>query len=132
MQSGWSGDLADRPAGDWKPRRIGADPPQTLPTLRGDASEAVLSACQVPMALFSDADGTSQRESWRRWAMGPLAGLAATVEAELESKLDFRITLNFSELWAHDMAGRASAFKALVAGGMAMADAAAASGVLAD
>ena len=130
MAAGWSGDLADRPLGDWKSRRIGFDPPQTLPTLRTDAGEAVLSACQVPMALFSDADGTSQRESWRRWAMGPLAGLAATVEAELLDKLDIAVTFDFRGLWAHDAAGRASAFKAMAAAGMPLADAAAASGVL--
>ena len=89
-----------------------------LPTLRTDAALAVFAACQVPAALFRDADGASQRESWRRWAMGPLAGLATTVEAELAAKLDQPVRFDFSGLWAHDLAGRASSFKAMVAGGM--------------
>ena len=106
------------PAEDWKPRRFGASPPDALPTLRADAALAVLAACQVPASLVSDADGTSQREAWRRWAMGPLAGLAATVEAELQTKLDQPVRFDFSGLWAADMAGRASSFKAMVTAGM--------------
>ena len=50
--------------------------------------------------------------------MGPLAGLATTVEAELAAKLDQPVRFDFSGLWAHDLAGRASSFKAMVAGGM--------------
>ena len=131
MQAGWSGDIADRPAGDWKVRRIGMDPPQVLPTLRSDAAEAVLAACQVPAALVvASADGTAQREAWRRWAMGPLQGLAAIIEAEIVEKLDARVTFDFAALWAHDIQGRATAFQKYVAGGMDVAKAAAVSGAL--
>lgn len=127
--AGWGEGRQAAPAEDWKPRRFGASPPDALPTLRADAALAVLAACQVPAALFTDADGTSQRESWRRWAMGPLAGLAATVEAELSGKLDQPVRLDFSGLWAADMAGRASSFKAMVTAGMDPAKAAALSGL---
>ena len=120
------------PQDDWKPRRFGASPPDTLPTLRTDAALAVLAACQVPAALFTDADGTSQREAWRRWAMGPLAGLAAIVEAELAAKLDQPVRFDFSGLWAADMAGRASSFKAMATGGMDAAKAAGLAGLMAD
>ena len=116
--SGWGEGKSAAPAGDYKPQRIGASPPATLPSLRTDAARAVLGACQVPEALFTDADGTAQRESWRRWALGPLAGLAAVVEAELSAKLDMQIRFDFSGLWARDLQGRASAFKALTSGGM--------------
>ena len=129
--AGWSGDMADRPRNDWKPERIGMDVPTTSATLRGDAAIAVLGACQVPMALFGDADGTSQRESWRRFAMGPLAGLAAIIEAELSAKLDADIRFDFAHMWAHDLAGRASSFKAMVAGGMPVAEAAGLAGLMA-
>ena len=118
------------PQEDWKPRRFGASPPDSLPTLRTDAALAVLAACQVPASLISDADGTAQREAWRRWAMGPLAGLAAIVEAEIAAKLDLPVRLDFSGLWAHDLAGRASSFKAMVAGGMDAAKAAGLAGLL--
>ena len=120
------------PAEDWKPRRFGASPPDVLPTLRTDAALAVLAACQVPAGLFTDADGTSQREAWRRWAMGPLAGLAATVEAELAAKLDQPVRFDFSGLWAHDLAGRAQSFKAMVTAGMDPGRAAGIAGLMSD
>ena len=129
--AGWGEGRQAAPAEDWKPRRFGASPPDTLPTLRTDAALAVLGACQVPAGLFTDADGTSQREAWRRWAMGPLAGVAATVEAELSTKLAMPIGLDFSGLWAADMAGRAQSFKAMVTGGMDAAKAAALAGLMA-
>ena len=118
------------PQKDFSPNRFGADPPDALKMLRDAAGEAVMNACQVPEALFSQADGTSQREAWRRWAMGPLRGLAATVETELALKLDAPLRFDFSGLWAHDAAGRASAFKALTAGGMDIERAVGLSGVL--
>ena len=129
--AGYGEGRAAAPAEDWRPRRFGASPPDALPTLRTDAALAVLAACQVPAGLFTDADGTSQREAWRRWAMGPLAGLAATVEAELAAKLDQPVRLDFSGLWAADMAGRASSFKAMVTGGMDATTAAGLAGLMA-
>ena len=36
---------------------------------------------------------------WRRFAMGPLAGMAAIVEAELSVKLEREIRFDFSGLW---------------------------------
>ena len=56
------------------------------------------------MSLFTDADGTAQPEAWRRWHLGTVAPLA----------------------------GRGSAFKALVTGGVAVTQALATSGLLAD
>ena len=127
----WGEGRQAAPAEDWKPRRFGASPPDALPTLRSDAALAVLAACQVPAGLFTDADGTSQREAWRRWAMGPLAGLARIVEYELAAKLDQPVRLDFGHLWAADMAGRASAFKAMVTAGKPVPEAAALAGLMA-
>ena len=86
----------------------------------------------MPAGLFFEAQGVAQREAWRRWAMGPLAGLAATVEEELGAKLDQPVRLDFSGLWAADMAGRASSFKAMVTAGMEVAKAAGLAGLMAD
>ena len=130
--AGWGEGKGAAPMSDWKPHRFGASPPDVLPTLRTDAALAVLAACQVPAGLFTDADGTSQREAWRRWAMGPLAGLAAVVEAELAAKLDQPVRLDFSHLWAADMAGRAQAFKAMVTAGKPVPEAAALAGLIAE
>ena len=128
----WGDGKASAPASDWKPRRLGADPPDVLRNLRTDAAMSVLSACGVPVSLVTDADGTSQREAWRRFAMGSVEPLLAQVADEVESKLDVRPEFDLRGLWAHDVAGRASAFKALVTGGMDIQAAAAASGVLSD
>ena len=121
------------PPRDWKQERIGPMPDAQMVSLRSDAAEAVLSACGVPIALVTaGGDGTGQRESWRRFAMGPLAGLARVVEVELERKFDVPAKIDFSCLWAHDAAGRAQSFKAMVAGGMDVAKAAAAAGLMED
>ena len=53
------------------------------------------------------------------------------VAAELSAKLDTDITLDFAELQAADIAGRARAFSSMVQSGMALDRAAALSGLLA-
>ena len=46
--------------------------------------------------------------------MGPLAGLAAIVEAELTGKLETPVRFDFSGLWAHDIVGRSQSFQKLM------------------
>ena len=57
-------------------------------------------------------------------------GGAGWVESELSDKLSVDIRLDWEELRAGDVAGRARAFQSLVGGGMALDDAARVSGVL--
>ena len=118
------------PTSDWKPHRFGANPPAALPSLRTEAGESVLSACGVPVSLVTDADGTSQREAWRRFVMGAVEPLLAVVGMEVEAKLETRVSFDLSRLWAHDLAGRAAAFKAMVAAGMEIERAVTAAGLL--
>ena len=92
---------------------------------------SVLSACGVPVSLATDADGTSQREAWRRFVMGSFEPLLELVGQEVEAKLETRVTFDLSRLWAHDLAGRASSFKAMSTGGMDIERAAALSGLVA-
>ena len=120
------------PQSDWKPQRFGAHPPASLPSLRTEAGMSVLSACGVPVSLVTDADGTSQREAWRRFVMGAVEPLLSIVALEVEAKLETRVTFDLSRLWAHDLAGRASSFKAMVTAGMDVAKAAALSGLMSD
>ena len=63
--AGWGEGKAAAPQADWVAKRIGANPPAVLPALRKDMFEAILGACGVPVSLFTDADGTSQREAFR-------------------------------------------------------------------
>ena len=90
---------------DWKPQRIGADPPAALVTQEERASMEVYAACGVPPALFAVGEGTAQRESYRRFLHGTVAPLARIVAAELSSKLDGDVVLNFDSLFAADLSG---------------------------
>ena len=117
---GWGEGRIAAPNSDWKPNRIGANPPATLPTLRRDVFEAVIVACGVPVSLVTDADGTSQREAYRRWYATSVTALGDLVAAELTAKLETPVSFDFSHLYAHDLAGRAQAFQKLIAGGMSL------------
>ena len=128
--AGWSGDKVDAPQRDWRSERLGMDPPAAVASLRSDAGESVLSACGVTVALVTAADGTSQRESWRRFIMGAVEPLLSRVAEEIEVKLETRVTFDLSGLMAHDIQGRAASFKAMVGGGMDIAQAAATAGLM--
>ena len=110
------GDRGGRPDSDWKPRRLGANPPATLDAIRTGAALSVYGACGVPPSLFMlPADGTGQRESWRRFLHGSVSPVAKLVEAELREKLEIPdLTLVFDELYAADVQGRARAWRSLV------------------
>ena len=103
--AGWGDGKMAAPQADYRPQRFGASPPDSLPSLRTEAGLSVLSACGVPVSLVTDADGTSQREAWRRFVMGSVEPLLAIVGQEVEAKLETRVTFDLSSLWAHDFAG---------------------------
>ena len=117
------------PQTDWKPNRFGANPPAPLEALRSSVGMAVLSACGVPVSLATDADGTSQRESWRRFVHGPVAALAGIVGAELEVKLGAPVSFGFSDLYASDLTGRSNSLLRLVKAKMSLPEARAVCGI---
>ena len=88
-----------------------------------------VAACGASGSLFTDADGTAQREAWRRWHLSGVIPVAGLIEAELSARFEVGIRLSF-DMYATDLQGRAQAFQKLVAGGMAVEKAAAISGVL--
>ena len=111
---GW-GDKGGAPQADWRPRRLGADPPTSLADIRMGVERTVLALCGVPPALATDADGTAQRESWRRFLHGTVSPVARLVEAELREKLDEpNLSITFDSLYAADLSGRARAWRSLV------------------
>ena len=114
-----------------KPERVGANPPASMVELFKISREDVFSACGVNPSLFSVAPGVAMREAYREFLFSTVAPLARTVAAELSAKLDTDITLDFAELQAADIAGRARAFSSMVSSGMALDRAAALSGLLA-
>ena len=90
----------------------------------------VLAACGVPPGLFIDADGTAQRESYRRFFSLTVEPLAAMLAAELSGKLEAEIGLGFSGRFAADLSGRARAFQSMVGAGMDPAKAAGLAGLM--
>ena len=72
------------PMSDWKPQRLGPAPPESMVAEADAALSRMVAACGASVSLFIDADGTAQREAWRRWHLGtvqPLAKLLAHDEA---------------------------------------------------
>ena len=129
--AGWGEGRASAPQADWKPQRLGPTPPEALVAVADASFSRMVAACGASVSLFTDADGTAQREAWRRWHLGTVAPLAKLLAHELTLRLetDVRLTL---DKYPTDLAGRAGAFKALVTGGMAVTEAAAVSGLLID
>ena len=128
--SGWGDGKTAAPQQDWKQSRLGPSPPEIMAMLRRDAFAHVLAATGTPPALFVDnADGTSQREAIRRWHLGTVLPLAKLIEHELKAKLETEVRLKF-DAYPIDLAGRASAFTKLVAGGVAVNEALVTSGLL--
>ena len=116
---------------EWEPRRMGANPPAALDALRSNAGLSILAACGVPVELVRSADGTGQREAWRRFLFGTVAPVAKLVRAELAEKLDTpNLALGFDELRASDLAGRARAFASMVKAGMDVEKAAGIAGLM--
>ena len=124
VASGWGEGRAAAPASDWQPRRLGASPPATLPILRAAVEATVLGLLGIPPGLAdASADGTAQRESYRRWLHGSVQPLARLVEHELHAKLDTDARLSFRRLEAGDVSGRARAWRGFVGKEASMADA---------
>ena len=102
------------PQDDWKPRRVGPHPPESLGTLRAAVEETVLSCCGIPPGLSRAAGGES-RESYRRFYTIGVQPMASLVQAELRDKLDTPdLRLDFASLAAADVHGRARAWRSLV------------------
>lgn len=119
------------PQRDWIASRLGPNMPAALVELARDAFARTLAAAGTPPDLFQPADGTAQREAVRRWHLGTVLPLARLLEAELSAKLETPIRLAFDG-YAMDLQARAATFQKLVAGGVAVNEALATSGLLAE
>lgn len=123
------GNVSDAPQRDWVASRLGPSPPAAMVEAAQAAYARMLAVCGASPALFTDADGTSQREAWRRWHLTTVKPVKALIEHELSRALGMPVQLHIDE-YAADLAGRAAAFQKLVAGGMDVERAAAVSGIL--
>ena len=98
-------------------KRFGAMPPDALVKLAEIATAEVLAACGVNPALVADTQGTAMREAYRQFLFGLVSPLGRMLAAELSEKLDDEITLDWTELRASDIAGRARAYGTFRQGG---------------
>ena len=124
------GRMAHLQTGDWgnigegytdiQPRRFGANPGEHLVLLAQLASREIYAACGLHSALFGEGDAASTREAWRLLLFGVVAPLGRKVEHELQEKLEDAVTLEWGELRASDIQGRARSFKSFVDGGLAV------------
>ena len=129
--SGWAADgAAQRPKGDWESRRLGAAPGAPLIAQAEMASREVYSACGIPLSVVTEAEGTGQREGYRRLMHSTIAPLGRIVSEELSAKFETDISLSFESLFSADLAGRARAFQSLVNGGLDVEKAASLSGLM--
>lgn len=116
----------------WTARRFGADPPAGLVELMRVASMEVYAACGLSGALWSEQDGTAKREGYRQALHSVIAPLGRMVAHECAVKLESPVVLDWVELRAGDVVGRARAFQSMTAAGMDIAKAAALSGLMLD
>ena len=83
----------------------------------------------VPGDGFADGTAaTGEHGAGLSWAASSLC--STIVAQEVAAKLDTDVSFDLTSLWAHDLAGRASSYKALTAGGMDPAKAAALAGLM--
>ena len=115
---------------DWISRRLGADPPDSVVQLRGDAHNAILSAAGVPPQLFAAGPSQAGREAFRFLLHSTISPIASMLELEASRKLGFTVKMDFTSLQAADIQGRARSFQSLVGGGMDLERAAAISGII--
>ena len=130
LVAGWEGATAI-PA-DWTAKRFGPAPTQYLVELLSQARAEVYAACGINSAMFDASGVAALREAYRLFLFTVVAPLGKLVAGELAAKIDPGITLDWTELRAADVQGRARAMNSMVKGGMALAEAVALSGLMVD
>ena len=124
----WGDGTASAPRADWKSNRLGASPPDSLGKLRSDVKADIFGAYGIPSSIHGT--GGSARESYRQFLSSTIQPLAKIVVEELADKLAVpTLALDFTELRAADISGRARAYGVLINAGMPPAEAAEATGL---
>ena len=119
VAAGWDIGRDAAPRRDWIPARLGPNPPASLVDIWREAYAQSLVAAGLPVALAEiGADGTAQREAFRRYLTLTVQPVATLLASELSAKLETPVRLSFAQLYAHDLVGRASAYKSLRDAGM--------------
>lgn len=122
---GWDTGVSNQGTGrgEWSPTRIGPNPPESQTRLRRDVAVTVLAACGVPAGLVYEEAESGARESWRRFLFSTIAPIGRLLTGELSRVTGRPAALDWSGLFASDLAGRSRAYKQLLESGMSDADA---------
>ncbi len=91
--------------------------PEAMVNMQSTITRKILGACGVSPTLFDPKSSAAMRETWRQLLFGTVAPLGRIVAAELSKKL-FPLTLEWQELRASDLQGRARAVQSLAAAGV--------------
>ena len=111
------------PRQDWGTKRLGADPPDSLGKLRDSVRADVLGAYGIPNTVFGS--GGAAREAYRQFLSSTITPVSKIAVEELSAKLAVpSLKLDFTELRAADIAGRARAYGVLINAGMSSEEAA--------
>ena len=114
----------------WDAKRIGANIPAGSIEVAKLAFMEVVAACGLSEALWNDSEGTAKRESYRQALHSVIAPLGRIVAAELTAKLETDVQIDWTELRAGDISGRARAMASMVKAGMDLTKAMALSGLM--
>ena len=128
----WGAGQTGAPPADFPLKRVGADPPATLPELRRDAERSVLAACGVPTDVLQGGDAAGQREGYRRFLHSTIQPVCDGVAAQVSAFFGTPIRFDLSKMFAGDLSGRARAFQSMVNGGKTVDEAARISGLMVD
>ena len=111
-------------------RRLGADIPSGSIEAARLAFSEVVAACGLSVALWDDSTGTGRREGYRQALHSVIAPLGRIAAAELTAKLETAVEMDWRELRAGDISGRARALQSMVGAGMDLAKAMSLSGLM--
>ena len=128
--AGWDAGQTGAPPADYAIRRVGADPPETLATLRRQTEETILAVCGVPASTLGGDRGNAAREQYRQSLHSTIQPAMDRIAAQVSETFDTPISFDLSRLFASDLSGRARAFQSMVGGGMAVEKAASLAGLM--
>ncbi|MCY4020166.1 MAG: hypothetical protein OXG39_12235 [Chloroflexi bacterium] len=124
MGAGWETGQARAPGSrEWQPVRIGPNPPESQRNLRGDVQDSLLAAAGVPVELVAPRSASDAREAWRRFLFATIAPVGQVVAQEARRVLGGDGRIDWADLAASDLQGRARSYRQLRDAGMADAEA---------
>ena len=107
------------PGNDYLLQPVGPMFAESILKARESLAVSIMSAFGVPPEIMMrSSEGTSQREGWRRFLYAGVKPLGALIRDEITLKTETKCEMNYTDLAAADLQGRARAFKQLVEAGM--------------